>query len=180
MIYKCGSRVSSGVFETTLYARWVGRGGKKDPELAPAVMPGVNEKCGSEGYPIFNTSKQGKNTGTPMVIAERTNGGHYGYYVHEKGGLFGAKALDYIAKHDAIARKYGGRFFPAVSSLNGVGGGAIYVPKGTKLTGDIAKEALGGGFVLEPGTGESYVQYGRNPDGEFKLWFGNVRPGLKQ
>ena len=63
MIYKCASRISSGMFETTLHARWVARGGTQDPELAPAVMAGAAEDCASAEKMIENLSNTGPGNG---------------------------------------------------------------------------------------------------------------------
>ena len=56
MITKSASKISSGVYETTLYATWVARGGRHDPELAPSVMAEAAEDCASPSKEIENLS----------------------------------------------------------------------------------------------------------------------------
>ena len=84
MVKKTASRISSGVFETTVYATWVARGGKNDPELAPAVMASTAEECGTPTKEIENVAEQAEPSGFGAGDLERKAlrmNGHRGSHI---------------------------------------------------------------------------------------------------
>jgi len=90
MITKTASKITSGIYETTLYATWVARGGRHDPELAPSVMAEAAEDCESLPKQIDNVSldERGKFDRIGIVVTpnEAQAGDVVGYVENSRTG----------------------------------------------------------------------------------------------
>ena len=92
MVKKVATRISAGVFETTLHATWVARGGMGDPEKAPALMAATSEDCSSPFTDVENLSAPGGTfspdiIGINVVPGETETGDRLGYVEDSRTGV---------------------------------------------------------------------------------------------